>query len=395
MGDRIFSRDFCLDAIISACCSLNYFALLINITAFAMTSFDCSEAEAGLSAGLYVIGGLFSRLFLGKYVELFGRKRMLVISEAFALGVSFMYFGVSSMPMLYAVRFLHGLGYGIAVTCTTDIVARILPKERLGEGLGYFFLSITLSTAIGPYLGLMLSPNYVAVFNIGIAMYSVALVCALLIHVPEETLTEEQRAEAKGFRPENVLQMSAVPLGIVGMVFFFGYSGLLSFIDTYTDSVGLAEAATYFYLTVSLGTLVSRLTTGRIFDTKGPNGIITLGILMFVAAMAVFSRTDIPAVFLITGFFMGYGMSITYAICQAVALSQSPPHRLGVTTSTYAMITDLGSGFGPMILGMLIIEVGFRDMYMCCAIFGLISLILYWLVHGRKCIITRQKHQSG
>ena len=384
MGSGIFSRDFCLDFIISACCSLNFFVILIHITAFAMTSFGCSEAEAGLSAGMYVIGGLFSRLFLGKYIELAGRKRMLIISECFALGVSFLYFFIDSMFELYFVRFFHGVAYGIAVTCTADIIAKILPKDRLGEGLGYHSLSITISTAIGPYLGLMLSPNYDAVFSVGIAMYSIAIICAVLIHVPEEELTEEQKAEAKGFRLGNILQKSAVPFGVVAMVFFWGYSGLLSFIDTYSESIGMLEAATYFYLLVSLGTLVSRLTTGRIFDVRGPNGIITLGIILFTIAMAVFSRTDIPAVFLLTGFFMGYGMSITYSICQASALSLSPPHRFGVTTSTYAMIADLGNGLGPMILGFLIAEIGFRDMYLTCAMFGAASLIIYWMVHGWK-----------
>ena len=384
MGSGIFTRDFCLDFIISACCSLNFFVLLINITAFSVSSFGCSEAAAGLGAGMYVIGGMFSRLFLGKYVELFGRKRMLIISQCFALGVSFLYFTIDSMAELYIVRFVHGMVYGIAVTCSGDIIARILPKEKLGEGLGYFFLSITLATALGPYIGLMLSPDYDKVFSVGIVMYSVSVICALLIHVPEETLTEEQKAEARGFHPENVLQLSAVPLGIVSMVFFLGYSGLLSFIDTYSESIGMLEAATYFYLLVSLGTLVSRLTTGRIFDTRGPNGIITLGIVLFIIGMAVFSRTDIPAVFMLTGFFMGYGMSITYAICQASALSASPPHRYGVTTSTFSMISDLGNGLGPMILGLLIAEIGFRDMYMTCAVFGAVSLILYWLVHGKN-----------
>ena len=382
-GGGIFTRDFCLDAIISACCGLNYFAILINITAFATSTFGCSEAEAGLSAGMYVIGGLFSRLLLGKYIELVGRRKMLIISECFALAMSALYFFVTSMPMLYAVRFLHGIGYGIAITCTTDIIARVLPREKLGEGMGYFSLSFTLATAIGPYLGLMLSHDYNAVFSIGIAMYSVAVVCALLIHVPEETLTEEQKSEARGFKLDNILQMSAVPLGITTMVFFFGYSGVLSFIDSYSESIGLAEAATYFYLAVSIGTLISRLTTGKIFDTHGPNGIISIGILLFALGMFVFSRTDVPAIFLATGFLMGYGMSIAYAICQAVALSASPPHRFGVTTSTFAMITDLGSGLGPMFLGMLISGVGYRDMYLICAVIALLSLTIYWVVHGK------------
>lgn len=389
MGSGIFTRDFYLDFIISTCCSLNFFVLLINITAFAMTSFGCSEAEAGLSAGMYVIGGLFSRLFLGKYVELVGRKRMLIIAQCCALAISFLYFTIDSMGELYLVRFCHGLAYGIAVTCSGDIIAKILPRERLGEGMGYFFLSITLSTALGPYIGLMLSPDYDRVFSVGIVMYTISLICALLIHVPEETLTEEQKAEARGFKLRNVLQFSAVPFGLVSMVFFLGYSGLLSFIDTYSETIGMLEAAAYFYLLVSLGTLVSRLTTGRIFDTKGPSGIITLGIVLFIIGMAIFSRTDVPAVFLITGFFMGYGMSITYAICQASAISISPPHRYGVTTSTFAMISDLGNGLGPMILGFLIAEIGYRDMYMTCAMFGVASLILYWLVHFKGSKIVR------
>ena len=380
----IFTRNFWLDSVIATTCSLNYFARLITITSFAMSTFDCSEAEAGLSAGMYVIGGLFSRLFLGKYVELVGRKRMLVLSLLFALGVSCLYFFVNSMLMLYAVRFLHGMGYGVAVTCTASILARILPKERLGEGMGYFALSITLATAIGPYLGLMLAPNYDAVFTIGIVMYSVSVVCALLMRVPEETLTEEQKTEARGFKLGNVLQLSAVPLGIVAMVFFFGYSGILSFIDPYSDEIGLTEAAAYFYLMVSLGTLISRLTTGKIFDTKGPNGIITFGILLFAVGMVIFSQAEVPWVFLATGFLMGYGMAITYAVCQAAAISMSPPHRYGVTTSTYAMITDLGSGIGPMFLGLMIASAGYRNMYLNCAVIGLISLAIYWLVHGRR-----------
>ncbi len=394
-GGRIFTRNYCLDMAISTCCSLNYFALLINITGFAISSFGCSEAEAGLSAGLYVIGGLFSRLLFGKYIELIGRKRMLIISLVGGLLASCLYFSISSMYELYAVRFIHGLTYGIAVTCTTDIIARLVPKERMGEGLSYFALGITLSTAIGPYIGLMLSPDYDAVFSIGIGMYTVSTICALLIRVPEETLTEEQKSEAKGFKLNNVLQLSAVPLGIATMVFFFGYSGVLSFIDEYSEAIDMVETAAYFYVAVSAGTLISRLTTGKIFDTKGPNGIITVGILIYAAGMFMYSRTDVPAVFLLTGFLMGYGMSIAYAICQASVLSTTPPHRFGVATSTFAMITDLGTGLGPMMLGFLISSVGYRDMYLICAMLGLVSLAIYWLVHGRIVMFSNNSQKNS
>ena len=116
--ERLFTKDFMLDTVISLCCSLNYFTLLINITGFAMSTFGASSTEAGLAAGIYVIGGLISRVTLGKYVEMVGRKRMLMLGLTIALVMSVTYFFVSSMAMLYVIRFLHGTAYGISSTCT-------------------------------------------------------------------------------------------------------------------------------------------------------------------------------------------------------------------------------------------------------------------------------------
>lgn len=105
----IFTRDFFLDAAISLFCSLNYFALLINIVGYSTDTFGATPGEAGLAAGIYVIGGLFARIFIGKYVELVGRKRMLILGVSFALIMSVSYFWVSSLIILYIVRFLHGV----------------------------------------------------------------------------------------------------------------------------------------------------------------------------------------------------------------------------------------------------------------------------------------------
>ena len=386
--ETLFTKDFLLVAAITLCSSLNYFTILINITAFAITSFGATTAEAGVSAGLYVIGGLASRLFLGKYVELVGRKRMLILALLGALLMSFTYFFVSSLYMLYVIRLLHGATYGVASTCTSDIIAKIVPPARRGEGLGYYALSITVSTAVGPLLGMTLSPNYDLVFTVGLVMYSTALLFACLVHVPEETLTEEQVREAKSFTLNNMLQLSALPLGFVTMVFFLAYSGVLSFISAYAESIDMVRTASFFYVAVSMGTLLSRLTTGKVFDSRGPNGIITLGYVMFIIGMVTFSRTSQDLLFLASGFGLGYGMSIVFAVCQASVISKSPVHRYGVTTSTFSAIVDLGSGIGPMILGLIIPVLGYRDMYLTCAVIGAVSMVLYWVLHGRKILFS-------
>ena len=384
--ERLFTKDFVLDTAISLCCSLNYFTLLINITGYAMLTFGATSTEAGLAAGIYVIGGLISRVTLGKYVEMVGRKKMLILGLSIALIMSVTYFFVSSMAVLYIVRFLHGTAYGISSTCTNDIIARILPQSRRGEGLGYFLLSVTIATAIGPFLGMGFGQdgNYTAVFTVGLIMYSVALVLALFLKVPEETLTEEQKAEARSFDLKHMFQFSAVPLAITCMVFYFAYSGVLSFISSYAEAIDLVEAAMYFYLAVAVGTLISRLTTGKIYDSRGPNIVMFPAYIAFFVGMVAFSQATSAVVLLCAGFVIGYGVSIVYTINQAIVVSKSPARRYGVTTSTFAAIVDLGSGLGPSVMGMILAFAGYREMYLICAFISLISLVMYWFIHGRR-----------
>ena len=384
--EKIFTKDFTLDSIISFCCSLNYFMLLINIAGFASVEFGADPAAGGMAAGIYVIGGLISRVFIGKYVELFGRKRMLVISLLAAALMSASYFFVSSLIMLFAVRFLHGMCYGLSSTCTSDIVAKLVPPSRRGEGLGYFFLSLTLSCAIGPLLGMTLgaSQSYDTVFAIGLVMYSVALVMALILHVPEEELTEGQKAEARSFDIRNLFQVSAIPLSLMVMVFYFAYSGVLSFLAEYAEFLDIVGIASFFYVAVAIGTLVSRLSAGRIYDARGSNIVMIPGLLSFISGMVIFATTDNEMLFLGAGLLIGFGISIVYSITQSIIVAHSPPRRYGVTMSTYSAFDDLGSGIGPSILGLLITSVGFRDMYLFSAGVACLSLLMYWVIHGRR-----------
>lgn len=397
--ERIFTRDFTLDMMISLCCSLNYFTLLINITGFAAFRFGSDTAIGGTVAGIYVIGGLLSRIVAGKYIEMVGRKKMLLIGLSFALVMSTIYFFVSSIAMLMAIRFLHGMSYGISSTCTSDIVAKLLPQSRRGEGLGYFFLSITIACAIGPLLGMTLgsSQNYDAVFFVGLVMYSLALVMALILRVPEETLTEEQIREAKSFTLNSMFQRSALPLALTVMVFYFSYSGVLAFIASYSEEIGLVETATFFYLSVAAGTLLSRIYAGRIYDERGPNKVIIPAYVGFIIGMTIFATTSDSLLFLFSGFIIGIGVSIVFSICQSIVVSRTPPRRYGVTTSTFSALNDLGTGLGPSILGILIAAVGFRDMYLVCAFIAFASFLMYWGIHGRRLghLPGRQIQQEG
>ena len=140
---------------------------------------------------------------------------------------------------------------------------------------------------------------------------------------------------------------------------------------------------------LALSVAVCAVTQGIYLATAhwyGPENSIHIEVLLpaFVIGMLIFSGVSDALMLYVAGFLMGYGMSIVYSICQAIVVSKSPAHRYGVTTSTFAAFTDLGSGLGPSVLGILIASCGFSRMYVICAGIAVVSFFIYMGVHGLR-----------
>lgn len=381
---KIISRNYLLCMGMSFCAGLNFFILVVSVAGFALTQFHVSESEAGLAVGIYVIGGLIGRFAFGKYIELVGRKRMLLIVIVFAILMSIMYNGAYTFTELCVIRFFHGVSYGLASSCITAIVSKALPPQRRGEGMGYYYLSTTLAMCIGPLLGLYFSgkENYEFIFSVGVILYTAALILAAFIIPEEEELTDEQIDMAKSFNLKNMLELSVIPLALSAMLMFLSYSTVNSFMSSYTQEIGLRDTALFFYLTVALGSLVSRL-LGKYYDTYGANKLVIPGFASFIIGMFLFTTMTSAIQMYIAGVMVGFGYAMMITVGQTAVMSRVEPHRYGVTTSTFTSILDIGTGCGPMFLGFLIPMIGYRGMYFMGVIIAILALVLYWFVFGR------------
>ena len=89
------------------------------------------------------------------------------------------------------IRLVNGIAVGIASTATGTIIAQILPATRRGEGIGYYSMSTTLATAIGPFLGLMLAQHvsYFVIFMVccGLGLFALIVAFTTKIAIPTKT----------------------------------------------------------------------------------------------------------------------------------------------------------------------------------------------------------------
>lgn len=319
-------------------------------------------------------------------MERVGRRRMLLTGLVFFAIIGLLYFVINSMTTLLVVRFLHGFAVAIASTATGTISASLIPHSRRGEGTGYYGVSTIIASAIGPFLGLMITHNSTMKVNFIICaiLGVLSLLSAFFIRVPEAHLTSEQKGEMKGFKISNFIEPKALPIGYINLFMGVAYSSILSYLTLYAQKISLTEVASFFFIVYAVVVILTRPFTGKWFDKYGVNFVMYPAILCFMVALILLGKANTGFILLLAAVFVGLGYGTAQSSSQAYAVKKSPVHRIGLATSTYYIFLDLGVGVGPFLLGFLVPSFGYRGIYISMGILLLFAFVLYYFIVGRK-----------
>lgn len=111
---------------------------------------------AGTMISIGAVSATIYRFFGGKLCEHQGRKHLIVAGLGCFAVMSFLMGNTSSLLLLYILRVMQMLGYSMASTAVSVAVIDVIPRQRVGEGIGYFSLASSISQAFGPSLALAL-----------------------------------------------------------------------------------------------------------------------------------------------------------------------------------------------------------------------------------------------
>ena len=150
--DRIFTKPFFLVFGALLCTALVMYVLMSTVTEYA-TSMGSTATIAGLVSGIYIFGGLCSRIYSGNALEQVGWKKTALIFMGIHFLSCLLYFIVSDVTLLLIVRFIHGIGFGASANAIVTIASDVLPKKHFGEAFGYFMMGTTLAVGLGPFIG--------------------------------------------------------------------------------------------------------------------------------------------------------------------------------------------------------------------------------------------------
>ncbi|ACP32552.1 MFS transporter [Corynebacterium aurimucosum] len=357
------------------------FYLLVTIMAlYAVEQFQASDTAGGFASSAFVVGATIARLFSGYIVDAAGRKRSLVVSLIVVTVAMALYFPAQSLPLLFAVRILHGFGYAVASTAVMAVAQSVIPDHRRAEGTGYFALGTTLATAFGPAAGLAIVHNagYNTVFLVALTLTVVAMGLGLIVKAP----AQERRSVS--FSLGNIVHPAVAPFGVFILLVGVAYTGIITFLNGYSAQAGLEKGASYFFLAYAVVSLILRFVLGKLQDRRGDNIIIYSSLVFFIAGLAVLASAVADWQIIAAGALVGIGYGSILPAGQAIAVRLVPMHEMGAGISTFFLLLDLGIGFGPILLGQVISATGYSAMYWMLAALLLVASVVYFSVHGRK-----------
>ncbi len=373
----LWTRDFILISLTNLTMFLGLQVLLPTLPVF-VDYLGGNDSHVGMVIGVFTVSAMIIRPWAGFMLDTKERRGILLGGLAVFVISAIAYNWAATITFLMLMRFLHGLGWGACTTAAGTVAADIIPRPRMGEGMGYFGLATAVSMAVAPAAGIFIINNYsfTYLFFTSATLALLALIFSLGIRY--EKVTKDVNAPKPTLFEKSALRPSLV-------IFFVTttFGSIVSFLVLYANQRGIDNIGPYFSV-FALIMLVSRPVSGILVDKRGYNIVVVPGILLLVASMLILSVSHTMWMFLLAAALYGLGFGSVQPSMQALAVRNAEPNRRGAVNSTFFSAFDLGIGGGAMVWGIVAQITGYPLIYAIASIPGLIALATYLMLGNRK-----------
>src|SRR5699024_4585115 len=146
-------------------------------------------------------------------------------------------------------------------------------------------------------VALIAAYGFSSIFIFSFAMAVISLVIGLTVNAPP---MKPVKSTGDGkFNLMDFFEKRAIPISIVMFVMAFAYSGILSYVTAYAESISLIQAGSLYFTVYGITVLLSRPITGPLLNRKGDNDVMYSETIMFAIGLAVISQPSLTMAFLI------------------------------------------------------------------------------------------------
>ncbi|MFD2728614.1 MFS transporter [Enterococcus camelliae] len=380
-SEKIWSKNFIVTMLISTFATTAITMQMGSLPIY-VTQLGGSKALSGFIVGILGLSALVTRFPVGVWLDKYGRKRLLLVGIFLLLldfGLLTLY---KTLLILFLLRMVQGIANSIQSTTTSTIAADCIPSEHLAEGLGYYSIAQALPSAIGPLIGLTIAEKlgFQRLFQFAFVLVLIAFFLSFLVqdqYVAEQKKTQTNIPNQEGdetlqaiFKRKSILIPSAILFFIC-----FANSGVVSFLAQYAAEKHIGGAG-YYFTVMSLVMVCVRFVLPNIFVYMKSFVLVVASIFLVGLAFFLIAWTTNFWGLIVAAVLYGVGYASLLPIMNTIVLENAASSERGKATAIFSASLDVAYGGGVLLWGVVASLTNFTTMYLLCAIFVIISLIL-------------------
>ena len=337
----------------------------------------------------------------GVLTDKFNRKKIIVIVDSFQAFISLIIillfnFEIANPILIIIINGLLGLFQGFHIPTVNAIIPTMVPKDKLSRMNGVNFLSSSFIHTVGPIISAMFL-SFIPIKTIlwiDPVTFLIAFIPLLLINIPlikTETASDKKNSFIEdfkiGFRTLKLIPVVFMMLLISMFVNFLWrpFSILMPYFVKF-DHAGTISDLAFVLAFLNGGMLIGALITSIKKEWKHGTFIYFGGEFTLMVAYAIIAISP-PGFFLqmsIGAAIFGLMVPILNTIYLTIMQIKVPADKMGRISSIDYAISMAISPIGTIISGPLAELFGVANLFLYCAIIGMIiAIILWWIAHVR------------
>jgi len=351
-------------------------------------SLGVGEAALGFIAAASTVVGVVVSLPAGLLSDIWGRRRVILLSMVVFATAPFLYLLVAEPWHLVLVRIYHGFATAILGPVAMATVADTFQEGR-GERMAWYSSATMVGRFLAPsFGGLLIIGNDFRWVYLGCGAAGIlALASALQLPQASEQAPSKARprtrprtsghslaTEWQGMRQE--LAFVATNLGVLTVSLteaaqYFAFGSVETFLPLYLKGLGWeAKAIGLLFTTQIVVATLTKPVMGRLSDRWGRKLALILGLAVGGLSISLMPWVvSWPLIGALMALF-GLGLATVTAATAALVSDLSRAAAYGTSLGVMSSVMDVGHSTGPMVTGLVVAAIGYRSG------FGIVAAVL-------------------
>lgn len=376
--ERIFNREFIVNFLAQFTFSFVSFILIPTIPIY-LSKFQAKEGEVGFLVGIMSICSLIPRPFIGRTLQRLSERKFMMAGAILYILSSIAYLWAPPFWPFLIVRILQGIGLAFFSTASFVLIANIASGIYRGRIISYYYLSFNFAFALGPYFGMLLINQ----FNFTVLF----LVCAGLSLCTLFTTTQltkiqgvPEKNQAK--KDQSLFTHESLPPSLIAFTLNVIWGSLGAFIPLYALDHGISNPGIFFAV-YAIMLILGRGLGGRILDLYDKKKVIMPCLITVIVSMVMLLFSTTLSMFILVAIVLGTGWAFLYPALVLYLIENSESSK-GPAVSVFTALGDLGTGIGPMVMGIILQWTGYSVMFLCLAFISMFNFVYFYYAIMRK-----------